>query len=101
MKHRFLAKAASEYADAAAYYASEDPNLAVELERDIDGALDFLSGFPLAAKRLDANYRSHKLRRFPYCLIYRLDGDEIVVVAVAHVARRPDYWRSRDDGSEL
>jgi len=35
------------------------------------------------------------LRRFPYQIVYRLKPDGIVVVAVAHLKRRPGYWKSR------
>jgi len=32
---------------------------------------------------------------FPYQIIYRLDGDEIRVIAFAHWRRRPGFWRRR------
>jgi hypothetical protein len=35
------------------------------------------------------------LRRFPYAVIVRERGTEIVVIAFAHHARRPGYWRAR------
>jgi hypothetical protein len=31
----------------------------------------------------------------PYAVIYREDADEIVVLAVMHLHRRPDYWTDR------
>jgi len=39
--------------------------------------------------------RKRPVHRFPYAVLYRVDPDEIVVVAVMHQRRRPDYWRSR------
>jgi hypothetical protein len=33
--------------------------------------------------------------RFPYRVVYRNRPDEIVVVAVAHLRRRPGYWKNR------
>lgn len=35
------------------------------------------------------------LRRFPYSVIYRVEGNRIEIVAVAHQKRRPGYWRGR------
>jgi hypothetical protein len=32
---------------------------------------------------------------FPYGLLYRAEPERIFVVAVAHVHRRPGYWRRR------
>jgi mRNA-degrading endonuclease RelE of RelBE toxin-antitoxin system len=39
--------------------------------------------------------RRCRLRRFPYGLIYAIDEGDILIVAVAHTHRRPDYWRDR------
>lgn len=36
------------------------------------------------------------LRRFPYHLIYTVEGDELIVTAVAHHKRRPFYWSRRN-----
>ena len=41
------------------------------------------------------NLRRLLLKVFPYRIIYRVEGEEIVVYAVAHVRRRPGYWRQR------
>jgi hypothetical protein len=35
------------------------------------------------------------LTRFPYGVIYGLEGDTIIVVAVAHLHRQPRYWADR------
>ena len=50
---------------------------------------------PGAAPIVDASFRRKLLNTFPYALIYRFDIDEIVVVAVANLKRRPGYWRRR------
>ena len=34
-------------------------------------------------------------RRFPYSLVYRIHGNVIQILALAHHSRRPDYWISR------
>jgi mRNA-degrading endonuclease RelE of RelBE toxin-antitoxin system len=40
-------------------------------------------------------WRRLSLKVFPYRIIYRIEGSEIVVYALAHVRRRPGYWRKR------
>jgi len=97
---RILAAAANEAAEAAAWYESERPGLGEEFQRAVDAALDLLeeeivpltpavgSARKLGAKRL-------VLRRFPYDVVVRESGDEIIVIAFAHHARRPGYWRTR------
>ena len=39
--------------------------------------------------------RRFLLSRFPYGIAYEVSGDAIVVYAVAHLARRPGYWKDR------
>lgn len=35
------------------------------------------------------------LKRFPYTLFFRLDGEFVQVIAIAHQSRRPGYWSGR------
>jgi len=45
----------------------------------------------------DEPYRRVLLRTFRYADIFEILADEILVVAVAHTSRRPNYWlNSRD-----
>jgi hypothetical protein len=44
---------------------------------------------------LSSHTRRCRLRRFPYGVIYNIDQDVILVVAVTHLHRRPAYWQGR------
>src|SRR6185295_15750088 len=39
--------------------------------------------------------RKWRLRRFPYSVIYKIDGGRVIILAVAHASRRPGYWDTR------
>jgi toxin ParE1/3/4 len=39
--------------------------------------------------------RRYPLKRFPYDLMYRVKGDTIRILAVAHQHRKPGYWQGR------
>ena len=39
--------------------------------------------------------RRKLVRRFPYAVISLEDADEIAVLAVMHLHRRPGYWQER------
>lgn len=46
--------------------------------------------------RLFGGSRRVLLARFPYGIVYReISEEEVEVVAVAHLKRRPTYWRAR------
>jgi toxin ParE1/3/4 len=34
------------------------------------------------------------VKRFPYRIIFQVDGERVTVVAIAHHSRRPEYWRN-------
>lgn len=39
--------------------------------------------------------RALVLRRFPFRVVYYLSGNDIIIVAVAHLRKRPGYWHKR------
>jgi len=97
---RIHAAAAEEAAEAAAWYEKERPGLGADFERAIDAALDLLEQdiVPLTSAPGVAGTRGVRrllLRRFPYAVVVRERGPEIFVIAFAHHARRPGYWRDR------
>ena len=100
---RIHAAAVDEAVEAAAWYERERPGLGAEFERAIDAALDLLEEeiVPLTSVPGAAGARGVKrliLRRFPYSVIVHVRGTEILVIAFAHHARRPAYWRDRVRG---
>ena len=34
-------------------------------------------------------------KRFPYTLVFRIQGESVRVIAIAHQSRRPGYWVGR------
>jgi plasmid stabilization system protein ParE len=95
MNYRFLDQARRELIEAGTYYASRNRKLVGRLELEVDRALNHICTFPYAAQSIDTRHRSYKLHRFPYLLVYRVTAAELIVVAVAHAARKPGYWRRR------
>ena len=51
-----------------------------------------MTGFPS-----EFNTRTALLRRFPYRVVYREFSGRLVILAIAHFAREPEYWHSRID----
>jgi len=97
---RIHAEAANEAAEAAAWYEKERPGLGEDFFRAVDAALDLLEEeivplvtLPGAAGALGV--KRLLLRRFPYAVVVRESAEEVVVIAFAHTARRPGYWRRR------
>jgi hypothetical protein len=56
---------------------------------------DVVARDPLTWPRHGRRAQRYVFPRFPFSLVYRMRGDEVEVLAVAHGKRRPGYWRSR------
>ncbi len=97
MNIRFLAIAQGELDDAYSWYEHQSTGLGLELLDEIDRAVHRISQYPLSCSELAFTIRRVLINRFPYGLVYGIDGDTIVVIAVAHLHRQPHYWIERLD----
>jgi len=39
--------------------------------------------------------RIRLVEKYPYALMYRVSGKDVLILAVAHQRRRPGYWKVR------
>ncbi|MBF0558683.1 MAG: type II toxin-antitoxin system RelE/ParE family toxin [Nitrospirae bacterium] len=95
MKVRFLSLAQQELDDAVTWYNEQATGMGREFLDELDRAVRRTVAYPLSCPEVDPGLRRCLLARFPYGLIYGLDGDTLVVVAVAHLHRSPRYWADR------
>lgn len=51
--------------------------------------------FPLAAPLISRRVRRFILSGYPYDLVYSVQAEEIVILAIAHHSRQPGYWLDR------
>ncbi len=97
MKLRIHRLAVREIDHEVDYYESCSAGLGAELEDEIDAVLETILQFPRAAPqwRDRPDRRVAVLDRFPFTVVYQIKTDEIVILALAHTSRRPDYWSRR------
>jgi plasmid stabilization system protein ParE len=91
MKVRFLSLAQQELDDAVAWYNEQADGLGKEFLNELDRAVRRAAAFPMSCPQIASGLRRSLLARFPYGLIYGLEDDMMVVVAVAHLHRKPRY----------
>jgi toxin ParE1/3/4 len=88
--------AAAEARAAHGYYASHSKQAGSAFLRELDLAIVAITESPHRWRVHAHGTRRYLLRRFPFLVIYlEVDQDTLVVVAVAHARRRPDYWHGR------
>jgi toxin ParE1/3/4 len=95
MRVRFVPEADEELSEAAAYLFERSPRAAQRFLLDVDETVKLLRRFPRLGSPLRRDLRRFLLKVFPYRIIYRIEGEAIVVYAVAHVRRKAGYWRKR------
>jgi toxin ParE1/3/4 len=93
--YRFLTPAEEEMTEAALFYDAASNQLGSDFLDDVQRAVDRLREFPQAGEAIISGLRQSLLHRFPFSLIYAIEENVIVVIAVAHHRRRPGYWQSR------
>ena len=96
----FSADAREELRAAMTWYEERSPGLGRAL---LDEARDCFRlihehpgvGGPVPGVAEAVAARRVSLRRFPYMVIYLELGEEVRILAFAHMRRRPGYWRNR------
>jgi plasmid stabilization system protein ParE len=90
-------QARTEFDEAFVHYLGIDPELAVSFEATFFDYLDGIIANPLLYNlRRPPTRRANLLPRFgEYYIAYMIWKDKPVILAIAHGARRPYYWRKR------
>jgi len=95
MEVRFLDVAQQEFDEAVEYYNDEESGLGDRFLLEVIDSLQRIKQFPEAWHSYTSNSRRCLTRRFPYSIVYQIFESEILVVAVAHLHRKPGYWHDR------
>ena len=95
MKSEFLSEADEELREAARYYEKEAAGLGLAFLSAVHGAVHEIETNPEAWAIVRQSIRKKTLFRFLYNLLYSTNSDVILIIAVAHHKRRPNYWRAR------
>jgi plasmid stabilization system protein ParE len=95
MKIKFLEISQSELDNAIEYYNYELPGLGKIFLKEVLNCIDRIGKLPEAWHPCSKRTRRCLIRRFPYGIIYQVRKDEIFIIAIAHLHRKPDYWKDR------
>ena len=85
--------ALDELADAACYCESLQTGLGKRLHRLVRQIEAEISEHPETGFIHDHGTRMRLVRKFPYGVIFKSYSNHIFIVAVAHLSRKPGYWR--------
>lgn len=90
-----LEPAQQELDETIAWYTTQVAGLGDAFLLEALRTFNLIERYPDTWHPIDGNLRRCRLARFPYGVIYASEQDALVVLAIAHLHRRPDYWRDR------
>jgi toxin ParE1/3/4 len=99
---RFGPEASAELRDVTRWYEDRRAGLGVAFLAAVDVGVEAIQRWPSSGAVVpglpeDLVVRRAPVARYPYHLVYMVDGDAVHVLAVAHDRQRPAYWTDRAD----
>ena len=95
MKYCFLPAAEMDLKDAVDYYENCREGLGREFAFEVSFAIDRILQYPDGWECVTENSRRCLILRFPYELIYTLENNYILILAIANQHRHPNSWKNR------
>jgi plasmid stabilization system protein ParE len=87
--------ASAEFEAAVRWYEERRRGLGVEFFDAVSLTMALVAERPEIGTLISGSTRRVVVSRFPYQVVYHLSPADITIVAVAHLKRRPDYWKTR------
>ena len=92
----FHPDAEKEFNEAVEYYEDIEPGLGYDFALEVYSAINRAINFPKAWGILEGGVRRSLVKRFPYGVLYTEEKDQIIILAVMNLHRRPGYWKHRN-----
>jgi len=87
--------ARAEFLEAVKYYEDCQAGLGRRFRIAVEAAVQSVAETPFRYRVLHAPFRRYLLTNFPYSIIYCIEPENILIIAVAHTKRKPGYWIKR------
>ena len=95
MRLIFLRIARNELAEIKRFYNLQQKGLGDAFQREAEAATKLILDRPLAWQIELEPTRRFVLNKFPYKMVYLVRADQVIMVAIMHQHRNPDYWVDR------
>ena len=89
----FLPEAQSDAEEATRFYERRVLGLGTRFRSQVESVCAAIVRQPLLWSERRGGYRRVNIPGFPYYVAYLIKGECIVVIAVGHASRHPEYWK--------
>ena len=86
-----------ELEEAINYYNDQLAGLGDQFYTSFLDTVGYIVQTPDAWRKIGANTRRINIKRFPYLILYVLDGQDVLITCIAHQHRNPTYYMERAD----
>jgi toxin ParE1/3/4 len=97
MRYEFHPEALDEFEDAAHYYASCQGGLELRFITCVELTFHRICEAPMRWRLFEQDVRRCLVHVFPYAVLYSIESDYVLIIAVMHCSREPGYWRHRKE----
>ena len=84
-----------ELEEAIDYYNDQMFGLGEQFYDSFLSSIAYISIAPDVWRKVGKNTRRINIKRFPYLILYVLDGNNILITCIAHQHRNPTYYTNR------
>jgi hypothetical protein len=91
----FLEPALIEYQEAIDFYNLQSEGLGDKFITEVDRTISIIKKYPESFSEYTGRTRKAIVGIFPYNIIYALYKNYVIVIAIAHHHRKPNYWLDR------
>ncbi|KOR33065.1 plasmid stabilization protein [Achromatium sp. WMS3] len=87
--------ARNEFLAAIEYYEVCRAGLGQQFRMAVEKQLKNIENMPFLFRVLHKSFRRCLVPKFPYAIIFTIEPYGILIIAVVHVKRDPNYWHKR------
>ena len=92
MKLKISDFAKRELDQAILFYELEQNGLGLRFKKEVRNSIDRVIKHPKAWPFEKGEVRKSFVHNFPYKILYSVQKDTIIILAISHQHRKPDYW---------
>jgi toxin ParE1/3/4 len=97
MTFRLHPLAEQELHEGVAYYHAISPKLGLAFTQSVYEAIQQAVSFPNAWTSVTPNIRRVLTHKFPYSVLYQQHNQQVFVLAIMNLNRKPNYWHDRTE----